>query len=123
MGFMNRLLIVGILIISMMPLYAESQQPNSSKLKEDAEKIVRMISGDKAKAQTYCQIGNLGEQLDQEKDSKKAEALFQKMNELEKQLGPEYLAFIEAIKDVDPNSKVGRDIVSMFDELDESCSD
>ncbi len=123
MGFMNRLLIVGILIISMMPLYAEGQQPNSSKFKEDAEKIVRMISGDKAKAQTYCQIAKLGEQIDQEKDSKKVEALLQKMNELEKQLGPEYLAFIEGTKDVDQNSKDGQDIVSMFDELDEACPD
>ena len=73
--------------------------------------------------QTYCQIADLGEQIDREKDSKKAEALFQKMNELEKQLGPEYLALIEATKDVDPNSKDGQDIVSMFNELDESCPD
>ncbi len=30
MGFINRLLIVGMLIISMMPLYAEGQQTNGS---------------------------------------------------------------------------------------------
>ncbi|MFZ2075077.1 MAG: hypothetical protein WAV38_00100, partial [Xanthobacteraceae bacterium] len=75
------------------------------------------------KTQTYCQIADLGEQIDREKDSKKAEALFQRINELEKQLGPEYLAFIEATKDVDPNSKDAQDIVSMFDELDEFCPD
>jgi predicted transcriptional regulator len=120
---MSRLLIVGILIILMGPLYAEGQQPNTAKLKADTQKVVRIISGDKAKTQTYCQIVDLGEQIDREKDGKKAEALFQKMNELEKQLGPEYLALIEATKDVDPNSKDGQDIVSMFDELDESCPD
>jgi hypothetical protein len=92
-------------------------------LKADAQKVVRIISGDKAKTQTYCQIGELGEQIDLEKDSKKAEALSQKMDELEKQLGPEYLALIEATKDVDPNSKDGQDIISMFDELDASCPD
>ena len=57
------------------------------------------------------------------KIAKKAEALFQKINELEKQLGPEYLALVEATNDVDPNSKDGQEIVSMFDELDESCPD
>jgi hypothetical protein len=122
-ALMSRLLIVGILIILMGPLYAEGQQPNTAKLKADTQKVVRIISGDKAKTQTYCQIVDLGEQIDREKDGKKAEALFQKMNELEKQLGPEYLALIEATKDVDPNSKDGQDIVSMFDELDESCPD
>ena len=95
---MNRLLIIGILLVSMVPFYAQGQQPNTAKLKEDAQKVVSIISGDKAKTQTYCQIADLGEQIDREKDSKKAEALFQKMNELDKQLGPEYLAFVEATK-------------------------
>jgi hypothetical protein len=47
--------------------------------------------------------------------------LSQKIDELEKQLGPEYLAFVQSTQDLDPNSKDGRDIVSMFDELDASC--
>ena len=120
---MNRLLIIGILLVSMVPFYAQGQQPNTAKVKENAQKVVSIISGDKAKTGTYCQIADLGEQIDREKDSKKAEALVQKMNELEKKLGPEYLAFVEATKDVDPNSKDGQDIVSMFDELDASCPD
>jgi Flp pilus assembly protein TadD len=115
-------LIVAISLICAAPLYARDQRPSRAKLEADAEKVVSIIGHDKAKTQTYCQIADLGEQIDQEKDSKKAEALFQKMNELEKQLGPEYLAFIEATKDMDPNSKDAQDIVSMFDELDESCS-
>jgi predicted transcriptional regulator len=117
---MNRLLILGILIISTAPLFAQAQQPNAAEL---AQKVVSIISGDKAKSQIYCQIADLGEQNDREKDRKKAEALSQKMNELEKQLGPEYLALVDATKDVDPNSKDGQDIVSMFDELDGSCPD
>ena len=86
-------------------------------------KVVSIISRDKAKSQIYCQVTDLGEQIDNEKDSKKAEALVVKMNDLEKQLGPEYLALLEASKDVDPNSKDGQDVMSMFDELDESCPD
>jgi hypothetical protein len=118
---MNWLLIVAILVICASPLYAWAQQPNTAKLKADAQKVVRIISGDKAKTQTYCQIAELSEQIDQEKDRNKAEALSQKINGLEKQLGPEYLAFVESTQDLDPNSKDGRDVVSMFGELDASC--
>jgi multidrug efflux pump subunit AcrB len=122
--FMNRLLILAILALSTVPVYAQSQQPNAAKLKADAQKVVSIISRDKAMSQIYCQVTDLGEQIDNEKDSKKAEALVVKMNDLEKQLGAEYLALLEASKDVDPNSKDGQDVMSMFDdELDESCPD
>ena len=121
---MNRLLILWILIISTAPLFAQAQ-PDPAKLKADAQKVVSIISGDKAKTQAYCQIANLGDQIgeaDQQKDRKKAEALAQKMNELEKQLGPEYLALEEETQDVDPNSKEGQEVESLFDKLDKSCA-
>ncbi len=97
---MTRPLTVEILLISTVPLFAQGQQPNVAKLKADAQKVVSIISGDKAKTQTYCQIAKIGEQVDQaarEKDRKKAEELVQKINELEKQLGPEYLALVDAL--------------------------
>ena len=121
---MNRLLVVGILAISTKPLYAQGQQPDTAKLKADAQKVVSIIKGDKAKTQAYCQINDLGDQIgeaDQQKDRKKAEALVERMNELEKQLGPEYLALVEATQDVDPNSKEAQEVESIFGKLDESC--
>jgi len=97
-----------------------------AKLKGDAQKVVSIISGDKAKTQTYCQIAKLSEQVDQaaqEKDRNKAEELVRKINELEKQLGPEYLALVDALfnNNMDPDSKDIEEIVSMFDRFDESC--
>ena len=53
---MNRLLTLAILAISTVPLYAQGQQPDAAKLKADARKVVDIISADKAKIQTYCQI-------------------------------------------------------------------
>jgi hypothetical protein len=47
-------------------------------LKADAQKVVSIISGDKAKTQVYCQIAKISQQVDQaarEKDRKKAEEL------------------------------------------------
>ena len=118
---MNRLLIVAILIIGTLRLYAQSQQPNAAEL---AQKVVGIIAGDKTKTQTYCQVLDLSDELDQvdqKKEGKKAEDLSQKINELQKNLGPEYLALLEALKDVDPNSKDGQEIVSTFVKLDNSC--
>src|SRR5215831_18938536 len=83
----NWLLIVAILLTSTAPLYAQRQQQNIAKLKADAQKVVSIIKGDKAKMLTFCQISDLGDQIgeaDEQKDRKKAEALAQKMNELEK---------------------------------------
>ena len=118
---MNRLLILAILIIGILPVYAQDQQPNAAEL---AQKVVSIISGDKAKIQTYCQILDLSDELDrvdQQKDREKTEELSQKINELQKKLGPEYLALLKAAEHVDPNSKDGQEIVSTFVQLDNSC--
>ena len=116
---MNRLLILGILIISTPPLFAQAQQPNAAEL---AQKVVSIISGDKAKTQTYCQILDLSDELDQADQQKdRDEALSRKINELQKKLGPEYLALLKATEHVDPNSKDGQEIVSNFVKLDNLC--
>src|SRR5215469_15023505 len=117
------LLIVGILVISTMPLFAQAQ-PDPAKLTADARKVVGIIGGDKAKVQTYCQIANVGEQMNQAvqaKDKKKFDELARKLPVLEKNLGPEYLALIESLGKANLTPKDGREIVSMFDTLDDSC--
>jgi hypothetical protein len=65
---MNRLLIVGTLLISTVPLFAQGPQPNIAKLKLDARNLVGVIGSDKAKTQAYCQILDLIAQLNREKD-------------------------------------------------------
>jgi hypothetical protein len=122
--FIYQLLIVGILIISTMPLCAQAQQPDAAKLKADAQKVVSIISGDKAKTQTYCQIANVGEQMNQAiqaKDKKKFDEQAQKLPELEKNLGPEYLGLVESLGKMNLPPKDGQEIVSMFDKLEDPC--
>jgi hypothetical protein len=121
---MKRLLTLAVLLISTAPVYAQGQQPNVAKLKAEARKVVSIIRGDKAKTQAYCQINSLGGEIDlaaQARDEQKADVLTKKINDLEKQLGPEYLALFDALNNVDQNSKDFQDILSMFDSLDESC--
>ena len=86
--------------------------------------VVSSISREKAKIQAYCEITDLGEHVveaAQEKNEKKADALMQRMDELEKILGPEYRTLFDALYEADPNSKDVQDILSMFDTLDQSC--
>jgi hypothetical protein len=121
---MNRLLIVAIFIISALPLYAQDQAPDAAKLKADTQKVASIIKADGAKTQTYCQIADLADQIDkaiQVKDTKKAEELAPKLNEMEKNLGPEYLALVDELRNVDLTSKEGQEIVLIFNRLDESC--
>ena len=121
---MSRLLIIGVLLNLALALYAQAQQPDTAKLKADAQKVVSIIRGDKAKTQAYCQINSLGGEVDmaaQAKDEQKADVLTKKINELEKQLGPEYLALFDALNNADQDSKDFQDILSMFDSLDQSC--
>ena len=120
---MKRLLIVGILIVSIAPLFAQAQ-PDPAKLKSDAQKVVSAIRGDKAKSQAYCQINSLGGEIDlaaQARDEQKADTLTKKINDLEKQLGPEYVALFNALEEADSNSDEVQEILSMFDDLDKSC--
>jgi DNA repair ATPase RecN len=123
---MNRLLIVASLAIFTIPLCAQGQQPNAAELKRLAENVVKIISGDKAKTQAYCQINSLsGPMVEalQEKNDKKFEELFQKIDELEDQLDPKYHALFNALFDADPNSKDVQEILSMFAMLDQFCPD
>ena len=88
--------------------------------------MVSIIKGDKAKAQVYCEINDLGEQIgeaDQKKDDNKAEVLSRQVTELEKKLGPEYFALVNGLNTVDPNSAVGQEIESILAPLDDSCED
>jgi hypothetical protein len=106
------------------PLYAQRQQQNVAKLKADARNLVGIIGSNKAKIQTYCQIEDLTEQLDQaveKRDTKTAKALVGRIAELNKKMGPEFAALIDIEKHVDLDSPDGQEIASIVASLGESC--
>ena len=122
---MNRVLIVGILIISTAQLYAQGQQQNVAKLKEDAQKAVDIIGADRGKTQRYCEVVDLlGRQLgqaDQKKDKKKTKALSQRINQLQKKLGSEFFVLENILDDIDLKSPDGREIALIIQSLNQSC--
>jgi hypothetical protein len=106
-------------------VYAQDQA-NVAKVKADAENVVKVVRSDKLKLQTYCEFADLSDQIDQahqEQDTEKAKELSQKVDELGRKLGPEFVALADALKNMDPNSQDGQEIGSIFDKLDEFCGD
>jgi hypothetical protein len=123
---MNLKLIVATLAIAAVPVCAQAQKPSAAKVtKADVQKVVKIISGDKAKTQTYCDIGKLNAQIEEaneKKDTKKADALAEQVDALGKKLGPEYAALMDGLEDVDPESEDGKQIGLMFEPLDKLCA-
>jgi hypothetical protein len=92
--------------------------------KTDAQKVLKIISGDKTKTRIYCQMAKLGRQMEQANetgDSEKFDSLLQRVYELGKKLGPEYAALVDGLQDIDPQSEVGQEIGSTLDALDNLC--
>jgi len=130
----NELLIAVILVISTAPLYAQDQQQNVDKLKVDTRNAVGVIGADKRKTRIYCQILDLRErqQEDQEnnknqnnkkkdknrgKNKKKIEELSHKINQLQKQLGPEFDTMDNVLNHLDLQSPDGREIALIIQSL------
>src|SRR5262249_48618811 len=90
--------VVAILLIVSVPVYAQAQSPSAAKLsKGDAEKVVTIINGDKAKTKAYCDMDKLAKEIEEahkRKDGKTITESYQKIETLEKTLGPEYAALI-----------------------------
>ena len=132
-------LIVAALVVAAAPMCAQAQAPNPPKPSKPAkaapaapvskvaaaQKVVKTISGDKTKTETYCDIGKLSEQIEeaeQKNDMKKIDELNKKMAELATKLGPEYVALMGQLEDIDPSSKEGQDVSSALGGLDKLCA-
>lgn len=119
-------LAVAILAIVATPYFAQAQQQKSAPkpTKADAERVVKIVSADKAKVSLYCQIGDLGDQISQavqKKDEKKADALANQADALGAKIGPEYVALMNGLDELDPNSKTSQDIGTTLGALDKLC--
>ena len=135
-------LIVTALVVAAMPMYAQAQSPSPPKPSKPAkaapavpaapvskvaaaQRVVKTISGDKTKTETYCDIGKLSQQIEeaeQKNDMKKIDELNKRIDELATKLGPEYVALMGELEDIDPSSKEGQDVSSALGALDNLCA-
>ena len=124
---MNLKLNVAILLIAAVPAYAQAQNRTIPKVtKSDAHKVATIIRSDKAKTQTYCEINKVGDQMNQaygKNDKKTVDELSQKIERLEKILGPEYIALMDGLQKLGPeNKKRIAEIMVQFAALDRLCT-
>ncbi|MFZ0259883.1 MAG: hypothetical protein WAL36_07905 [Pseudolabrys sp.] len=124
---MNLKLNVAILLIAAVPAYAQAQNRTIPKVtKSDAHKVATIIRSDKAKTQTYCEINKVSDQMNQaygKNDKKTVDELSQKIERLEKILGPEYIALMDGLQKLGPeNKKRIAEIMVQFAALDRLCT-
>lgn len=120
---MNPKLIAAALLMAAMPFAAQAQKPTVP-TKAQAEKVAASIKADKAKLKIYCDMNKVGEELDaadQKKDTKKVEALSKQLDDMSQKLGPDYVALVSGMQDMDQNSKAGQDIAATIAPLDQMC--
>jgi hypothetical protein len=123
-------LVAVITALAAVPMLAHAQQggppSNAPKpTKADAQNVVQIITSDKAKTQTYCDLDKLYDQMqtaDKKNDSKTVESLGKQADVLATKLGPEYNKMMDGMDQVDPNSNEGKELVSVLSGLDKLCS-
>jgi len=64
-----------------------------------------------------------GDQAVQNRDTKKAKALVEKIAKLNKKMGPEFAALVDIETHVDLNLRDGQEIASIVASLGESCGE
>ena len=121
---MNLRLNVAMLVIIACPIFvAQAQEISSVKIKKDAQKVVKIISGDTSKTRSYRDLVKVSNQIEQvEPNSKKADELNQQIDELSAKLGPEYITLTGELQDMDPDSEDGKEITSTLEALDKLCA-
>ena len=137
--FMNLKLVVAILALTVVPTSVLAQAPNPPKSSKAtkvtpsapagaataAQKVVKTIGGDKAKIETYCDIGRLGSQIEEaerKQDLNRIDDLNKKIDQMATKLGPDYVALISKLDDIDPDSKEAQEITSALEGLDKLCA-
>ena len=126
---MNFKLVAAISLFAAIPMVALAQKDGDANKAPkptvaDVQKLVQMISADKAKLKAYCEIGKLQDEMekaDQKKDNKALEALGTKADTLAQQIGPEYTKVMDGLEEVDPNSAEGKQYTTVFATLVKQC--
>jgi hypothetical protein len=122
-------LVLAISAVVAMPAVAQPQQggtpPNAPKpTLAQVQKVIQIITGDKVKTEQYCDIEKLAWQIaeaEQKQDTKRVEELTKQADDLEIKIGPEYVALLEGLSQIDENSSEGKQIEAALASLEKLC--
>jgi hypothetical protein len=102
---MNLKLVMAVSLFAAIPVldWRKKDEPATKapmRTVEDAQKLVRTISSDRAKLKAYCDMGKLQEQMDQAEqnnDHEALEILDAKIDSLSQQIGPDYVNIMDGL--------------------------
>jgi hypothetical protein len=122
-------LVLAISALVAMPAFAQPQQggppPNAPKpTLAQVQKVIQIITGDKVKTEQYCEVEKLAWQIaeaEQKQDTKRVEELTKQADDLEIKIGPEYVALMEGLSQIDENSIEGKQIEAALASLEKLC--
>jgi hypothetical protein len=126
---MKRNLVIAIAALFAMPAFAQAQQggapSNDPKpTLAQVQKVIQIIRNDKVKLQQYCSIEKLEQQIaeaEQKQDAKRLEELTKQADDLGDKIGPEYVAMMDGLSQIDENSSEGKQIDAALDSLEKLC--
>jgi hypothetical protein len=108
------------------PLAASVQAQESvpRPTKADAAQVVKVISADKTKIETYCKLADLGDEIKNAfiaGDNRKLEQFTRQADDLGRTLGPEFIRLNAGLEDMDLQSREGQEVSAELDKLDKLC--
>lgn len=126
---MIRTLATAVFLLVTAPALAQGQSGGAAAkapkpTKADVQKVVKIISDDKAKTKLYCALAALNEEVlaaEEKKDTKKVEELSRRIETTEEKLGVEFVNLMEGLDQIDPESEESEAIFQALDPLDELC--
>ena len=113
-----------------LPLFAQAQQsgqkpPNVPKpTAADVQRVVAMLRADKSKLQGFCDLAKIDDQIaqaEQAKDTKMADELDKKVEEMAQKIGPDYINLMSGLEQLDHSSKEVQQLTAPFDALVKTC--
>jgi hypothetical protein len=119
---------VAVSVLAASPALAQGQRPaapsGAKATKADVEKVVQIITADKAKVTAYCDLTKLDDQIaeaEEKKQTKKVEELGKKASGLAQKLGPEYKKMMAGLEGVDAESADGKELFAALEPLEKQC--
>jgi hypothetical protein len=122
-------LALAISALATMPAFAQPQQgkppPTAPKpTLAQVQKVIQIIRGDKVKTALFCDIEKLEQQIaeaEQKQDTKRLEELVKQGGDLADKIGPEYVALMDGLSQIDENSSEGKQMEAALDSLEKLC--
>jgi flagellar motility protein MotE (MotC chaperone) len=120
--------LIGVAILAATTLGAGAEgepadQPPKPTL-TDVRHLADEIAGDKSKLESYCSLGKLHDEMQQaveNNDLHAIDALTERINTLERTLGPEYDRLIDGLDQIDLNTAEGQHLADVFKSLQDKC--